>query len=382
MKRIIGGLLLLLAAPVAAQHTHGHAGERAVEFPDVPGYLTLSCDFHLHTAFSDGSVWPDIRVREAVYDGLDCIAVTDHLEYLPHQDDIPFPDRNRSYDLAAEFATGVKADVIVLRGAEVTRDMPPGHANAVFLDDVNPLLVEEPLDAFRAAAAQDAFVFWNHPHWHAQQSDGAANLTDMHRRLIKDGLLHGIEVVNDTTYSDEALQIALDHDLAILGASDIHGVVDWRYKIPEGGHRPVTLLFAEERSPAGLRAALDERRTVAWFENTLIGRQEHLLPLIEASLSVASAKYEYRSSVLAVEIENRSDARFVLRNRSPYTFYDSTDLVTLEPHATTLVMVKPRQRLAALELVFEVLNAVVAPARHPEVTLHLAPAVEDEEPSQ
>jgi len=44
--------------------------------------------------------------------------------------------------------------------------------------------------------------------------------------LIRDGLLQGIEVVNDTTYSDEALQIALDYNLTILGTSDIHGIVD------------------------------------------------------------------------------------------------------------------------------------------------------------
>ena len=44
-----------------------------IEFPDVPGYLTLKCDLHMHTVFSDGSVWPNIRVQEALRDGLDAI---------------------------------------------------------------------------------------------------------------------------------------------------------------------------------------------------------------------------------------------------------------------------------------------------------------------
>ncbi|MEM9885126.1 MAG: hypothetical protein AAF849_04475 [Bacteroidota bacterium] len=48
----------------------------------------------------------------------------------------------------------------------------------------------------------------------------------MHEKLIQEKLLHGIEVANDVTYSQEALQIALDHDLTIMGTSDIHDLVD------------------------------------------------------------------------------------------------------------------------------------------------------------
>ncbi len=45
--------------------------------PDIPGYKTLKCDFHLHTVFSDGDVWPTVRVTEAFRDGLDAIAITE-----------------------------------------------------------------------------------------------------------------------------------------------------------------------------------------------------------------------------------------------------------------------------------------------------------------
>lgn len=70
-----------------------------------------------------------------------------------------------------------------------------------------------------------------------------ATLTDMHKLLIKEKLLDGIEVVNDNTYSEEALQIALDNNLTIMGTSDIHKLIDWDFKVNEGGHRPVTLVF-------------------------------------------------------------------------------------------------------------------------------------------
>lgn len=107
-------LLLLFA--------HDHNSGKSSKFPDIPGYLTLKCDFHQHTVFSDGSVWPNIRVQEALKDGVDAIALTDHLEYQPHKIDIPHPNRNRSYEIALKEAEG--KDLIVIRGGEITRDMP------------------------------------------------------------------------------------------------------------------------------------------------------------------------------------------------------------------------------------------------------------------
>ena len=40
----------------------------------------------------------------------------------------------------------------------------------------------------------------------------------------------------------EALQLALDFDLAILGVSDIHGLIDWDYPVHDGGQRTTTLV--------------------------------------------------------------------------------------------------------------------------------------------
>ena len=85
------------------QHAHTDA-DRRISFPNIKGYKTLICDLHTHTVFSDGSVWPSIRVAEANKDGLDAIAVTEHIEYQPYKEDIPHPDRNRSYVLTKKYA--------------------------------------------------------------------------------------------------------------------------------------------------------------------------------------------------------------------------------------------------------------------------------------
>ena len=194
---VVGSLFLVTAIAV----TPASAQSRAIEFPDAAGYHTLAVDLHTHSVFSDGSVWPVIRVQESERDGVALLAVTEHLEYQPRAADIPNPDRNRAFAVAAEYAGAEAPGVIVVNGAEISRDMPPGHCNAVFLSDANALLRDDVMEVFEEANRQDAFVFWNHPNWIPQRRDGVARLTDMHRRLIADGLLHGIEVANAHMYS-------------------------------------------------------------------------------------------------------------------------------------------------------------------------------------
>jgi predicted metal-dependent phosphoesterase TrpH len=368
MRYFLPVLLLCFYATCSfAQADHSHRLERAMRFPDIAGYKTMKCDLHMHTVFSDGSVWPDIRVAEALLDGLDAISLTEHLEYQPHKADIPHPDRNRSYNLAIEEAKD--HNLLIIRGSEITRRMPPGHNNAVFITDANKLLISDSVEVFREAKRQGAFTFWNHPNWVSQRRDGMATLTDMHRLLIKEKLLDGIEVVNDLNYSDEALKIALDNNLTIMGTSDIHKLVDHQFKVPQGGHRPITIVFARDRSIEAIKEGLQNRRTVVFFNNLLIGRDEWLVPIIEASLKIKSIKYPPRNEVAQVEIENLSSSAFILQNKNSFTLHEHADVVTIKPGETITIGVKTINRLGNLELKFEVLSAINAPNRHPQITL-------------
>ena len=360
-------ILLLWATFLFAQSDHSHTYSRSIDFPDIPGYKTLACDFHIHTVFSDGSVWPDIRVMEALRDGLDAISLTDHIEYLPHKDDIPLPDHNRSYEVALREARD--HDLMIIHGAEITRDMPPGHSNAIFIEDANKLLDKDPMKVFEEAKRQGAFIFWNHPNWISQRKDGIATLTDMHKELIEKELLHGIEVVNDLTYSDEALQIALDQNLAIVGTSDIHGLVDWQYGIQEGGHRPAMLVFAAERSPEGIKEALFAGRTAAYFKELVVGKEEYLRPLFESSLKINAAKYIGDSQVLLLEIENVSNAKMLLDNESRYSFHAHSDILEIPAKAKVNLEVKTLERKEEILLKFQVLNGIIAPNQHPSIEL-------------
>lgn len=342
---------------------------RSIVFPDIPGYLTLKCDLHMHTVLSDGSVWPNIRVEEALRDGLDAISITDHLEYQPHKNDIPHPDRNRSYQLALQKAKN--KDLMVINGAEITRGMPPGHLNAIFLTDANTLVHKDVIEVFREAKNQNAFVFWNHPHWTSQKKDGMAELTDMHQKLIKDGFIHGIEIVNNKSYSEEAFQIAIDNDLTIMGTSDIHGLIEWQYKLSEGEHRPLTLIFAKEKTVESLKEGLVNHRTAVYFDNSLIGKSEFLIPLIQNSLIITKAEYQGRSTVLSAYVENISAVDYILQNQSDFTLHSHADMITIKAHSTTLVQIKTIERLPSFNLHLKVLNAQVAPKEHPVIILEI-----------
>lgn len=189
---------------------------------------------------------------------LACAAIC--LPASAHAADIPHPDRNRSFKLASGFA---KSDLLVIPGAEITRNMPPGHINAVFITVSNALKADDVEVALRTANAQGAFVFWNHPYWHRQSPDGIARLNPLQDRLIASRLLHGVEVANGEDYSESALRIALENNLAILGTSDIHGLIDWEFDVGKGGHRAVTLVLAAASTSTEIRDSLRAGRTVA-----------------------------------------------------------------------------------------------------------------------
>ena len=279
-----------MVAAVLGTTATARAPHRKIVIPDVPGYKGLKCDFHVHTVFSDGWVWPAVRVQEAANEGLDAIAITEHVEHRPWSHLVK-GDHNKAYDVAV----GLERDeqflmpdenVLVIRGAEVSRDMPPGHWNAIFTLDNNPLDTPSYTDAFDEARRQGAFLFWSHPGWFGQAPNETVWYPE-HERLWKKGYMMGIEVFNPFDgYYEEAFRWALDKNLTILCNTDTHWPMDNHYDYEAGEHRPVTLVLAKEKSEEGIREALLARRTAAFGEDLVIGREEVLRPLFEAILTV------------------------------------------------------------------------------------------------
>jgi hypothetical protein len=334
-----------------------------IKIPDIPGYLTLKCDFHIHTVFSDGNVWPTIRVKEAWEQGLDAIAITDHIEYRPHSDDVK-SDHNRSYEIAKPLAE--KSGLILIRGTEITRKMPPGHLNAIFITDANQLERDDWFEACQEAKKQGAFIFWNHPGWKAQQPEKTLWWNE-HTRLLEAGLMNGIEAYNDHEYYPEALQWAQEKGLTLLGNSDIHDPIETSYN-PIDSHRPLTLVFAAQRNEESIKEAMLKKQTAVYFEDRLVGDQKFLDPIFKASTEILTDKLELENKTSKfIHIRNNSDVDFMLKSKHTPDGYNYQKDVMLKANKITVIPVSGKseevKNLSKIRLEYEVTNLTVAPEK-------------------
>lgn len=276
---------------VTESHKEGIRNEFRI--PDVGKYKVLKSDLHTHTVFSDGEVWPSFRVKEAWQEGLDVIAITDHIEYRPHKD-IVKGDHNEPYKIAARQAASM--NILVIPGTEITRSKPFGHINALFVKDANLIAVPDGVEAVNQALLQGAFIQWNHPGW----PDDLSTLYPVHEELLSQGKIHAVELVNDKEYYPLVFDWFQKYNLAPTANSDIHGTVAFEYS----GRRPITLILAEENSLDGVKEALFARRTIALFDDMLIGTPDLLTALIKACIEIGFAPDG------TIFVTNKSDLNF------------------------------------------------------------------------
>jgi 3',5'-nucleoside bisphosphate phosphatase len=342
MKKLIFIVLTILTL------TSLVSGQRKiVHLPDLPGYVTLKCDFHMHTVFSDGNVWPTVRIDEALRDGLDAIAITDHLEYTPKKDFI-HADFNAAWKIGEGYAR--ERNLILVHGAEITRKMPPGHINAFFITDASLIARDSVWDAFEAAIKQGAFLQWNHPGWKSQQPDGIPRMYEIHQRLIKNGWLHGIEFFNDTEYYPLVFTFCKKYNLALMGNSDIHASISEVYAGAENTNRPMTLVFAKERTHDSLKEAMFAGRTMVYFRDMLAGKEEFAKPFFYSCISFGKPFYENDKN-LFFEVTNSSDVPFYLINGPA----GAPASITLAANAVTRVVLSKKVNSP---LVYDVKNVL------------------------
>lgn len=334
-----------------------------VNIPNIKGYQTLKCDFHQHTVFSDGQVWPGVRVQEAWREGLDVIAISDHIEYHPHSEDVVV-NHNRAYELAKDYAA--ETNVILVKGSEITRSTPPGHFNAIFIGDASGYITDRESDKDKAAvlksAEQDAFIFWNHPGWKAGQVEGSYEWIKLVDELEKEKILDGIEVFNGFSFHKKALDWCIDKDLTVMGSTDMHNLMGYTYQLGDYIHRTMTLVFATDRTAASVREALEAGRTVAWSSKFIAGKEEHVRNLFEACVEVGRPYYSQEkkngdsAGTNYYEIKNNSDLYFELVLRAG----DGTKKIVLYPESSQIITASSGQK----SLTYEVVSTFIRSDQH------------------
>lgn len=346
---------------------------KELRLPEIKEYETLVCDFHMHTVFSDGNVWPSVRVGEAYKEGLDVIAITDHIEYKPFKKDIPV-NYGRSYEIAKPIAD--EMGILLIKGAEITRSMPPGHINALFIKDIEPLNDKDPMKAIELAAKQGAYIFWNHPGWSRQlKDDGIVRWYDEHTEIFEKGWLKGIEIVNHKDYYPEVFQWALDKDLTFFGNSDVHNPVDYRWEPQKKEHRPYTIVFAKNKTIEDVRDALEQKRTLIYYDDKIIGREKLIAQFFNGCIINQNPEINPDEKGRAyIQIENISDLPIYLIPSEKEEFTLSNK-ITILPGTSERVKLKLPEKLKSssrLELNFMVENFLVAPGKGLESKLNLS----------
>ncbi|MFH1737971.1 MAG: Sb-PDE family phosphodiesterase [bacterium] len=355
-------VIFYLVAPVAFGQEEAkwkvYREERhEIAIPDILGYKTVKCDFHTHTVFSDGEVWPTVRVEEAWREGLDAIAITDHIEYQPHREDVP-TNHNRPYEIA--FPQAKRRNILLVKGAEITRETPPGHFNAIFVEDIKELDTELLEDSVRAANKQGAFVFWNHPGWKGPE---LGRWGEVQTTLYQNTWMRGIEICNGDVYYPEAHQWAMDKNLTMVGNSDIHDPAP-ESQITPAGHRTITLVFATEKTIPALKEALNAGRTTVWCENRLIGRQEYLKAIFNASFQIGPPDRTEKNT-FTYRIRNDSDVSYELKRAGE----NGPSHIELPANTVIQMQVEVDTETERLQLDYYVDNLWIAPEKSLPVTL-------------
>lgn len=332
--------------------------------PEVDGFNVYKADLHTHSVYSDGDCTPEFRVREAWFDGLDVIAVTEHVEYRRHEGKMLaflkgyHPEGTEAFnnDVIRKSADsrGIQADlnlpvrlaeatakaygITVIPGAEITREPKTiGHYNALFTRDNNTIYDADPEKSIRNARAQGALIMHNHPGW--RRTDLVP--TEFERDIYAKGLIDGVEVMNGAQFFPKSIRSALDRGMFVSSNTDIHQSSAETYRL-NGHRRNMTFIFARDNSLESLREALESGRTLAYSFGAIAGDRKLMTDLFKASVP-AKVIYTDPKGSSVVSLTNNSSVQYILRIKNGNPFI-------LEPFHTTTVKVS---RNASLVLTVE-----------------------------
>ena len=310
--------------------------------PQVCGYNVYKSDLHTHSVYSDGQVTPQYRIREAWLDGLDIMAVTEHIEYRPNEEifydylkeyaekeynpvakglDEGNPMVDLNYAVKESQEEAAKYGLLIIPGTEITRSgSKVGHFNALFTTDNNLIYDKDPVQAIRNAKAQGALVMHNHPGWTRKN----IAMTETEVKAYGEGLIDGVEVMNGAEFYPGVIDRVREGNMFIAANTDIHASTAAEYN-EYGETRPMTLILAKDRSLDSIREALEAGRTIAYGFGHLCGSEEFLLELFKASVTLAPVDGK------KVSLINRTSLPYIIKKENgnpvripPFSTYNTS----------------------------------------------------------
>ena len=397
MKTLKLSLLILLVSAFSAsaqikesvlRYKPGALAEKGVRneiyIPQVMGYNVYKADLHTHTIYSDGEMTPALRVNEAWCDGLDIIAITDHMEYRRIEREMfQYMDRyvdpalrgkgavntnvlNRDPDskgLLVDFNVGSKAaakeakrlGIMAIQGVEITRGKL-GDYNALFTTDNNALYDPNLEQTIRNARAQGAFIMHNHPQYSKRtESTLPKHCEDFYAK----GLIDGIELANGFNRYDRLFDYCFKGNYTPFATSDSHYLMSARF--PNAGkeyYRNMTLILAKDCTEESIKEALYAHRTIAYSANILIGEEELLTELFKACVEVRKVGTDWKK--LGVVVKNNSSLPFAVSK-------DGKNEYVVPANGTAIVYVRRGDKVLNLT----VTNMLYGVGKSPKISFKL-----------
>ena len=352
MKRLLIALAILATATstslaetkVPARHRLYKDNEvrKNIILPQVNGYNCYKADLHCHTIYSDGQVTPTWRVREAWLDGLDIVAITDHLEVrryeptilkhlrkynadgephkyiyagsakVPVNDDPVMTDFNVSYQ-EAEKATK-KYPVHVIKAIEISRTKATGSDyNALFVKDIDKIYDKDHFQVLRNAKAQGCLVIHNHP----VIGRSECTMTEFESAAMAEGLFDCIEVASGCTFYPPIVRRAIENKMCMLASTDSH-IPTASTLYTKGVYRTMTIILAKENNEKHIKEALKARRTLGYCGGHLIGEEALLTDFFNAAVNVQLISKDDKGGRTYALTNNSSIAFTLMRGTVEY----------------------------------------------------------------
>lgn len=330
------------------------AERREIILPTIDGYTLYKADFHTHTIYSDGDVTPRQRVREAWYDGLDIVAITDHLEIRTYEKFMlkvlapynktsePFKyqnagiankrnksypvmaDLNAAYDETVYYTKRENLPIMVVRGTEIWRDTKSiGEFNALFLKDINAICHEDLFESFRRVKEQGGLIMHNHPGYTRTTT---AIAEGEQARAYEEGWIDGVEAVNSTTLYPAIIRRCVEQGLFMAANSDAHRPTSHDWHAGGDFFRTMTFIMAKSCTEEDIKEALKAGRTIGYVANNLVGRQEYLVAFINEAVNCRVIAEDKKKGEVVYSLTNCCSVPFILHRGS--------SIHTLDPFTT------------------------------------------------
>lgn len=356
------------------------ASRHEIVVPGINGYNVYKADLHTHSIYSDGDVTPEYRVYEAWNDGLDVLAITEHVEYRRHEAKmlnflkgyVPEGTKAFNTNVIRESADekGIVSDlnypvklaqnaaksygIVIIPGAEVTRTPETiGHYNALFTKDNNAIYDADPYVSIENARKQGALIMHNHPGWRHKSKV----VQDFEQRVYDAGFIDGIEIMNSTEFYPYAIERALENGFFMSSNTDVHQSTYEDFGM-NGQFRNLTFIFAKDNSLESLREALEAHRTIAYSYGTLAGEEQILKDFFNASVS-CKVLYTNKKGEKTIALTNSTSLPFLIQ-------FPGSNPVILEPFSSC------RTGVGEAKVVkFSVDNMWCGENAHPEIEIAL-----------